>query len=215
MQVLFVSAALTRSKRAANLEAEVVKGMVGMIRSRLMSVPRIRFVERNVVNNPPQLIDSCFVNAQRLPQSSHTPQQKERLRESDKMVSEVLSSQAIVLGCPVYSYGIPLPLLVWLQSIQRQGKTFELADGKRYGRLHDKMVLAVMSELDAGGSASARLLDYLREKFALLGVRKFEVVRQLLDRQSTPSRTPTPVTLEALELQARRLRMHLQEAAYG
>ncbi len=146
----------------------------------------VRLVERDVAAHPPGMIDASFINASRTPENQRTPEQIERLRESDALVDEVLRSDVIVVGCPLYNFGIPAPLKAWIDNIVRLGRTFTMGEQRKprviYGLLHNKMVVILAStgcsgyqpggcreELNHGDKA-------VRAVFENLGVHAFEYV---------------------------------------
>lgn len=55
----------------------------------------------------------------------------ERLALSDELVDEVIAADIIVLGAPMYNYGMPTALKGWIDHIARIGRTFsfDLARG--------------------------------------------------------------------------------------
>lgn len=146
----------------------------------------IRFVERDVAANPPGLIDTTFITAARTPEDQRTPEQVERLRESDALVAEVLLSDIIIVGCPLYNFGIPAPLKAWIDNIVRFGKTFTVDEQRKpkviYGLLHNKLVVILESTGSSGyhPGGSKEALNHgdraIRAVFEQLGVRNFECI---------------------------------------
>ena len=54
----------------------------------------------------------------------HTPEQKAALKISDDLIAELLAADHIVLGTPMYNFGVPAALKAWIDHICRIDKTF-------------------------------------------------------------------------------------------
>ncbi len=144
----------------------------------------VTFVERDVAATPPGMIDASFISASRTPQDKRTPEQVERLKESDALVEEVLKSDVIVVGCPLYNFGVPAPLKAWIDNIVRLGKTFTVDEQRYprvvYGLLHNKLVVILESTGSSGYQPGGTKEDLnhadraVRAVFEQLGVHNFE-----------------------------------------
>ena len=102
-------------------------------------------------------------------------QRREALAASDHLVDRVLMADALVIGTPIYNFGMPSPLKAFFDHIARPGRTFRSdATGVR-GLLGDKKV-AVFST--AGGAYGAGdmfegldcLTPHIRVILSFLGV---------------------------------------------
>lgn len=60
--------------------------------------------------------------------------------ESDQLIEEVASADTIVIGLPMYNFGIPSTLKAWIDHIARAGKTFKYTDTGPVGLLSDRPV---------------------------------------------------------------------------
>ena len=93
-------------------------------------------------------------------------------------------SDVIVVGCPLYNFGVPAPLKAWIDNIVRLGKTFTMDDQRKprviYGLLHNKLVVILESTGSSGyqPGGSKEALNHadkaVRAIFEQLGVRNFE-----------------------------------------
>jgi len=99
--------------------------------------------------NPPRHFGALETAAITLPEAKHSSEMKEAIAPSDVLVARVLAADGIVIGTPIYNFGMPSTLKAFFDHISRNGKTFVAdATGMR-GLLGDKRV-AVLSA--AGGS---------------------------------------------------------------
>ncbi|TYT24896.1 NAD(P)H dehydrogenase [Luteimonas viscosa] len=72
---------------------------------------------------PPRLVDHDWIRAEFTPRNRREPWMIERLAESDAMVDEVIGSDLLVIGAPLYNFGMPAPLKAWIDAIVRIGRT--------------------------------------------------------------------------------------------
>ncbi|UZE26383.1 NAD(P)H-dependent oxidoreductase [Pseudomonas sp. B21-056] len=88
-------------------------------------------ITRDVGRNPPPFITEAWIAAAFTPEEQMTPQKREEIRLSDELINEIDRADVIVLGTPMYNYGMPAALKSWFDKVIRVGKTFtfDLARG--------------------------------------------------------------------------------------
>ena len=124
---------------------------------------------------PPVTAD--WVGAAYTPEAARTPQQKELLALSDKLLAELEQADEYVIGVPMHNFGVPSVLKLWIDQIARVGKTFSYADGGApKGLLTGKkatFIIATGGVYDAQTQmASFNFVEpYLRSVFGFLGVK--------------------------------------------
>lgn len=90
----------------------------------LKAAPDADVIVRDVGHEPIPAIDHGFVHAAfTLPQDREA-WMEERLALSDRLIDEVEKADIIVLGAPMYNYGLPTALKGWIDQIARIGRTF-------------------------------------------------------------------------------------------
>jgi len=87
----------------------------------------------------PYLTD-LHISAVYTPEENHTAEQTAVIQYSDEAIKNLLESDVIVIGVPLYNFGIPAVLKGWIDQIARAGKTFSYADGSPKGLVTDKKV---------------------------------------------------------------------------
>jgi FMN-dependent NADH-azoreductase len=97
------------------------------------------------------------------------------LKLSEELIGELKTADEYVFGVPMYNFGVPAVLKLWIDQIARPGKTFSYASGKPAGLLTGKkatFLIASGGDYDAGTAmASFNFVEpYLRAFFAFLGV---------------------------------------------
>lgn len=78
---------------------------------------------RDLGATPPRLVDHDWIRAEFTPRDQRTPGMAERLAESDAMVEELIDSDLLVIGAPLYNFGMPAALKAWVDGIVRIGRT--------------------------------------------------------------------------------------------
>ena len=93
--------------------------------------PQDRVIRRDVGRSPIPAIDQDWIAGAFTKPEDRTPAMIRRLALSDELVDEVIASDVIVMGVPMYNYGVPAALKGWIDHVARIGRTFsfDLARG--------------------------------------------------------------------------------------
>ncbi|GHG92902.1 FMN-dependent NADH-azoreductase [Pseudodonghicola xiamenensis] len=126
-------ATLLRIDASAQLEERsLTRHLTGLFtRTFLTNASETQVITRDVGQKPIPAIDHQFIHAAFTPPEEREPWMNERLALSDELVDEVVAADILVLGAPMYNYGMPTALKGWIDHIARIGKTFsfDLARG--------------------------------------------------------------------------------------
>ncbi len=90
-----------------------------------------------------------------------------------EVLDEFLAADTIVVGAPMYNFGIPSQLKAWIDRIVIAGKTFRYAeDGRPVGLAGDKRVIVAISRggFYDEGNAMEHVETYLRGALGFIGV---------------------------------------------
>lgn len=100
----------------------------------------------DLTENPfPHLEESHFA-AFYTPEEKRTKDHKEAIVHSDGAIKEIMGADIIVIGVPLYNFGIPSTLKAWVDHIVRAGATFSYSNGFPEGLVINKKVyLAIAS----------------------------------------------------------------------
>ncbi|KAF2395185.1 FMN-dependent NADH-azoreductase [Pseudomonas frederiksbergensis] len=92
---------------------------------------KTQIISRDVGHNPPPFVTEEWIAAVFTPESQLTPEKREEIRLSDELITEIDRADVIVIGAPMYNYGMPASLKSWFDKVIRIGKTFtfDLARG--------------------------------------------------------------------------------------
>lgn len=103
--------------------------------------PRVQVVERNLTASPlPHLNDERF-GAFLTPADQRSAEQQALVAESDALVAELRDADIVVLGLPMYNFGVPSQFKAWMDNIARAGITFKYTETGPVGLLDTKPVL--------------------------------------------------------------------------
>jgi FMN-dependent NADH-azoreductase len=98
--------------------------------------PNTTVVYRDLGHNPVPHVDEPWIAAAYSDPATHSPENKAAIELSDSLVDELLASDIIVIGAPMYNFSIPSTLKAYIDQIVRIGRTFTkdyqgLATGKK------------------------------------------------------------------------------------
>ena len=104
------------------------------------------------------------------------------LAASNKAIDDLMEADFIVIGVPMYNFGIPSVLKAWIDQITRVGVTFYFDEtGMPNGLVHDKKVFLAISSGGIYSEGPMKQYDftepYLRSIFAYLGITDITTVR--------------------------------------
>ena len=100
---------------------------------------------------------------------------------SQAALEEFLAADIVVIGAPMYNFGIPSQLKAWIDRIAVAGKTFRYTANGPEGLAGNKRVIVAVSRgglYSSGMPAAAfeHVESYLRSVFGFLGVTDLEIV---------------------------------------
>jgi FMN-dependent NADH-azoreductase len=100
---------------------------------------------------------------------------------SQAALEQFLAADIVVIGAPMYNFGIPSQLKAWIDRIAVAGKTFRYTANGPEGLAGNKRVIVAVSRgglYSAGMPAAAfeHVESYLRGVFGFLGVTDLEIV---------------------------------------
>lgn len=103
-----------------------------------------------------------------------TPAEQEARRLSDQLIAELRAADTIVIGAPMYNFGVTTSLRAWFDYVLRAGETFSYSEAGPKGLLGGKRVIVIESRggLYSEGPASAYDFQepYLKHLFGFVGI---------------------------------------------
>lgn len=133
-------------------------------------------IRRDLTNALPHITET-WVNANFTPADERDAVQRDTLALSDQLISELDAADTIVIGLPIYNFGIPAALKAWVDLVARAGVTFRYSENGPVGLLEDKRaILAVASGGTAVGSDIDFATGYMRHVLGFIGIKEVEVI---------------------------------------
>jgi len=96
---------------------------------------------RDLGANPHPVLDEAALGALFTPADQRTPEQAARVALDDALIAEAQAADVIVLGAPMYNFGMPIQLKAWFDAIARAGVTFRYTENGPEGLLKGKKVV--------------------------------------------------------------------------
>jgi FMN-dependent NADH-azoreductase len=137
--------------------------------------PGAGVVVRDLAKDPVPHLDAARFAA--FSAKERTLEQQAVLAYSDGLVEELRRADIVVLGLPMYNFGLPSQLKAYFDHIARAGVTFKYTDKGAVGLLTGKKayVLAARGGLYAGTPADTQT-PYVRDFLAFLGMADIEFI---------------------------------------
>lgn len=109
--------------------------------------------------------------------AERTDEQKALATISDDFIAQVQNADVLVIGMPMYNFGIPSAFKAWVDRIARAGVTFRYTENGPQGLLTDKKVYVLAAR---GGKYEGTPLDtqtnYIKDFFSFVGLKDVEFV---------------------------------------
>lgn len=111
-----------------------------------------------------------------------SPTQQRENAVSERLVSQFLAADVIVVGAPFYNFGIPTQLKAWIDRLAQPGRTFRYTATGPEGLAKGKTVIVASTRggvysTSAGGQAMEHQESYLQTVFGFFGITDVRFVR--------------------------------------
>lgn len=118
-----------------------------------------------------------WINANFTDPAERNADQRQILAQSDSLVEELEAADTIVIGLPIYNFGVPAAVKAWIDLIARAKRTFKYTDAGPVGLLSGKTAHIVVA---SGGTSVGTEIDFATDylKFALgfVGITDVKVI---------------------------------------
>lgn len=127
-------------------------------------------VTRDVASGLP-VIDETWIGANFTDETERSDEQKQALQLSDELIAELKAADTLVLGVPVYNFGIPASLKAWIDLVARARVTFKYTENGPVGLLEGKKAYVLLA---SGGTKIGSDIDfasgYLKHVLGFIGI---------------------------------------------
>ncbi len=115
-------------------------------------------------------------------QAEPTDAQRRENAVSERLVTQFLAADVIVIGAPLYNFTIPTQLKAWIDRLAQVGRTFTYTDKGPVGLAGGKTVIVASARggiysTSDGGQAMEHQESYLKVIFGFFGITDVRFVR--------------------------------------
>lgn len=164
---------------SAAKEASISRSEVDRIISKILAKhPNVNVVDRDVAYSDLPFLNDKFIEAS-FQRGELNKEQQEVTQLSDKLIDEIMECDILVVGAPMYNFGIPASLKAYFDLISRAGKTFRYSEqGFPIGLLENKKAIVVIT---TGGVPLGSPMDFSKNYIAtflgFLGIKDIEFIK--------------------------------------
>jgi len=139
--------------------------------------PAARLVERDLAREPVPHLDAARFQAFLAKPEERTPEQQAVAAYSDALIDELRQADVLVLGLPMYNFGVPSQLKAYFDHIARAGVTFRYTDQGPVGLLQGKKAYVFATRGGRyAGTPNDTQTAYVRQFLGFLGITEVEFI---------------------------------------
>ncbi len=157
-------------------DGSVTRGLTRKLVAQLAG-PETEVIRRDLAGGDLPMIDEAWIGANFTDPAERDAAQRAALAASDALIAELRAANTLVIGLPIYNFGIPAALKAWIDMIARARETFRYTEHGPVGLLEGKRaIVAVASGGVPIGSEVDFATPYLRHALAFVGITDVELV---------------------------------------
>lgn len=88
--------------------------------------PQDTVTYRDIGQTPPSFIDHDWIASSFTPEDQREAWMRDVLAESDLLVDELIAADILLIGTPLYNFGMPAALKAWIDQVVRPGRTVDI-----------------------------------------------------------------------------------------
>ena len=133
--------------------------------------PGAALTRRDLAAEPHPPIDEATLGALFTAAASRTPEQAARVALDDALIAQAQAADVIVIGAPMYNFGMTVQLKSWFDAIARAGVTFKYGETGPVGLLTNKKVFVTLARggMHKGGASDTQV-PHLKMLLGFLGM---------------------------------------------
>ncbi len=139
--------------------------------------PGAALTVRDLAVTPHPVLDEAALGALFTPADKRTAEQAARVALDDTLIAEIQAHDTVVLGVPMYNFGVPVQLKNWIDAIARVGVTFRYTQNGPEGLLKGKQVYLALAR---GGryrdTPADSQVPYLKTVLGFLGLTELHFI---------------------------------------
>lgn len=163
---------------SARSEGSISTQLANDIVSRLLDAhPEATHTLRDLARHPLPVIDESALGALFTAESERSDAQAALVAQHDAAIAEIQAADVVVIGAPMYNFGVTVQLKSWIDAIARARVTFRYTENGPEGLLKGKKVYVALSRGGLfKGSPNDTQVPYLRAVLGFLGLTDVEFI---------------------------------------
>ena len=137
--------------------------------------PEFTLTRRDLVADPVPHLDGARAGAFFAKPEERTPEQSAVIAYSDALIDELRRADVLVLGLPMYNFGVPSQLKAWFDHLARAGATFKYTEKGAVGLLAGKKAYVFAARGGLYGDNDAQT-QFVRQFLGFIGIADVEFV---------------------------------------
>jgi FMN-dependent NADH-azoreductase len=162
---------------SASVSSELVRDTVARLRSR---EPSLKAITRDLGSNPVPHLNPDSATALRGTAPANDAQAAAQVL-SDELIAELKAADTVIIGAPMYNFGIASTLKAWFDYVLRAGITFRYSAAGPVGLLDGKRAIVVESRGGFFSDGPTKAMDsqepHLRTLLGFIGIADVTFIR--------------------------------------
>ena len=163
---------ILRIDASARKSGSVTRDLNDQIVDRFTANGDTTITSRDLADQSLPHLTEDWIGANFTAQDDRTPDQQAALALSDSLIDEIKSADLLVIGLPIYNFGVPAALKAWIDLVARAGVTFKYSENGPVGLLEGKRAIVAVA---SGGTKMGSDIDfasgYLRHVLGFIGIK--------------------------------------------
>jgi len=176
--VMHILHIISSPRKAASDSIKLGNGIIERLRA---AYPGSTVQVRDLATDPFPHLEEAQLQSFYTPAAQRTPAQQVAARHSDEAIAEVMQADIIVIGAPLYNFGIPSTLKAWIDHVVRAGITFKYVDNQPVGLVTGKQAYVAVASGAVYSEGFMKPYDfvvpYLQTVLGFIGITDLNVVR--------------------------------------
>lgn len=158
-------------RKTGSFSRDLSDKLIKQLTSKLqMSVKNSKVTIRDLADGIP-FIDENWMKANFTEVDERTLEQKEHLAMSTILIEELNNADLIVIGLPIYNFGVPAAFKAWIDQVVRSKLTFRYGKDGPIGLVNNKKAyIIIVSGGTKLGTELDFISDYIRHILGFIGI---------------------------------------------
>lgn len=156
------------SAREGGNSTRVANDIVARLRAK---TPAAEVSVRDLARHAHPALDEAAIGALFTPENERTAEQAARVAMDDVLIAELMASDVIVLGVPMYNFGVSSQIKNWIDAVTRARVTFRYTESGVEGLVKGKTVYVAFARGGRyRGTEADTVTPYLRTILGFMGM---------------------------------------------